>query len=177
MNNFVAAAEPAVSHYSDWQGAHWAAYVGVFIASLLALGFALDLYSRAVLDAGTADRVAQVVVAAVCVALVSVVAYWVSLYQLVRHCSTWKGALFFLIVGALAAGVIVMSSGIRDLGALQVAALAGPYAVGSVVMLIWDGITRVAAWVPTPVGMVVLALCAGALWMWNETSPRSRSYY
>ena len=176
MNELVIAAEPAVSHYSDWQGSHWAICVAFFVASLLALGLAIALFGGAFFDAGTDDWAVQFVITAACLALVSVVTYWITLYQLVRHCSTWKGALFFLIVGALAAGAIVMWSGI-PVGALQLAAVAGPYVVGSVVMLIWDGLNRVAAWVPTTVGMVVLAICAGGLWMWNETSPRSRSYY
>ncbi|MGC5027272.1 hypothetical protein ACLQ3K_21205 [Tsukamurella sp. DT100] len=154
----------ALNHLSNWTGWTWAAAVlsliaVVGIAAPLAMAVLSDEYNQL-----TEEKFNLYL--GIVLALTSIAGFAVLIFQIARHSAIWqRGAL----VTALAVGIVVVAAFMLTKG-LTAKVIAGGVVVYGAGVLIIDGLHRVASWIPTTVGTVVLAIAAFSLYAYTSAN-------
>ncbi|WP_213578551.1 hypothetical protein [Rhodococcus sp. USK13] len=168
--------EVAVNHFSDWSHWHWMLWTLILIAagglSLVALSLA---NSGSEAERSHGDGFGWFAAAAGS-ALLAFIAFTGALINISRHLPGFKWAIFAVIVavGVTAFAqfrVVEAEAGDRAHPWLwRSAAIAT--AVGGLIAIGYDGLNRVAAWIPTTIGVVLLGIFAAVLYA--STPSRTR---
>lgn len=163
-----------VDHLSDWSTGEWwlhllgAALIPVLIAGLAVVGFALVLFIFDRVNLPDLVELGLILIlgaAAAVGAVLGLIWYAQSLYEVLRHATSWnRSFLWALLVAALLIAAALYIADRFDVAEWPVVVVAS-VALGLPVLLAWaaDALHRVAAWIPMAFGAFMCLLVVGFL--------------